>query len=110
MLTGPARLVGFLAPESSPLRRTCRCSPSGARTRPSRTPAQVVTGMTKRPDQEIGLGRRPARMGRIGRLRVAVEVLENPFDDRWIGHRGEGFATGQARAPSALCRKAPGGD
>ena len=40
--------------------------------------------MTKRSEQKIRLGRRTARMGRIGRLTVAAEGLENPFDDRWI--------------------------
>jgi hypothetical protein len=55
MLTGPARPVGFPAPESSPLRRKYRRSPSGARNRLSRRPARVVTGMTKRSDLEIGL-------------------------------------------------------
>jgi hypothetical protein len=34
--------------------------------------------MTKRSEQKIRLGRPPARMGRLA---VAAEVLENPFDD-----------------------------
>jgi hypothetical protein len=36
--------------------------------------------MTKRSKQEIALGRRPARVGRIGQLAVAAEVPENPLD------------------------------
>lgn len=40
--------------------------------------------MAKRSEQKIRLGRPPARICRIGRRRVAVEVLENPFDDEWI--------------------------
>jgi hypothetical protein len=40
--------------------------------------------LAKRSEQKIGRGRLPARMGRVGRLAVAVEVLENPFDDGWI--------------------------
>ena len=37
--------------------------------------------MMKRSDQEIALGRRPARICRIGRLGIASEVLQYPLDD-----------------------------
>jgi hypothetical protein len=40
--------------------------------------------MATRSDQQIALGRRPARISRIGRLRIASEVRQYPFDDRWI--------------------------
>ena len=39
---------------------------------------------TKRSEQTIGLGRPTARICRVGRLAVAAEVLEIPFDDGWI--------------------------
>jgi hypothetical protein len=48
------------------------------------TAARVLMRMAKRSEQEIRLGRPPARIGRIGRLAVAAEMLENPFDDGWI--------------------------
>ena len=41
----------------------------------------VLMGMTKRSDQQIALGRRPTWICRIGRLCIAAEVPENPFDD-----------------------------
>ena len=37
--------------------------------------------MAKRSDQEIALGRRPARMGRIDGFRSVAEVRQYPFDD-----------------------------
>ena len=41
----------------------------------------VLMGMTKRSDQQIALRRRPTWICRIGRLCIAAEVPENPFDD-----------------------------
>jgi hypothetical protein len=45
--------------------------------------------MTKRSEQKIGLGRRPARIHRVGRLAAAAEVLENPFDPGDTAKRAE---------------------
>ena len=45
------------------------------------TVARVVTNMTKRSDQEIALGRRPARMCWIDGLRSVAEMFQNPLDD-----------------------------
>jgi hypothetical protein len=42
--------------------------------------ARDLMRTTKRSDQEIALGRRPARVSRIGQLAVAAEVPENPLD------------------------------
>jgi hypothetical protein len=54
--------------------------------------------MAKRSEQKIGQGRHPARMGRIGRLAVAAEVLENPFDDGWILDAGNDLELAGATA------------
>ena len=43
--------------------------------------SMVLMGMAKRSDQQIALGRRPTWICRIGRLCIAAEVPENPFDD-----------------------------
>jgi len=56
----PAGPLLFLVPESFPFPRKCRRTPSRAETGPSRTTAWGMTGMTKRSDQQIALGRRPA--------------------------------------------------
>jgi hypothetical protein len=40
--------------------------------------------MATRSDQQIALGRRPARIGRIGRLTGATKVRQYPFNDRRI--------------------------
>ena len=45
--------------------------------------------MATRSDQQIALGRRPARISRIGRLRGVAEVLQNPLNDRWILDAGD---------------------
>src|SRR5690606_20414469 len=37
-----------------------------------------MTRITTQSDQQIGLRRCPARIGRIGRLAVAIQVIENP--------------------------------
>jgi hypothetical protein len=46
--------------------------------------APVVTGMTKRSDQQVALRRRPAQIGWICRLTGATKVLQYPLDDGQI--------------------------
>jgi hypothetical protein len=41
----------------------------------------MAARMAKRSDQQIALGRRPARMGWIGRLTGAAKVRQYPLDD-----------------------------
>ena len=57
--------------------------------------------MTKRSDQEIALGRRPTRVCRIGRLRIAAEMFQNPFDDGWVLDAGDHLEL-PAAAPADL--------
>jgi hypothetical protein len=45
--------------------------------------------MATRSDQQIALGRRPARIGRIGRLTGATKVRQYPFNDRRILDSGK---------------------
>ena len=92
-LPEPARSLATRARESSPLRRKCLRVRPQARRRPeparSRALARAVTRMARPSEQPIALGRRPTlataslqlpRMGRIDRLLVAAEVLQNPLD------------------------------
>ena len=57
--------------------------------------------MATRSDQQIALGRRPARISRIGRLRIASEVRQYPFNDGRILDAGDDLEL-PAAAPAGL--------
>jgi len=57
--------------------------------------------MTKRSAQQSASGRRPARISRIGRLAVAAEVLEYPFNERGFLGAGDHLEL-PAAAPAGL--------
>ena len=58
--------------------------------------------MATRSDQQIALGRRPARISRIGPLTAAAaEVLKYPFNDRGVLDAGDHLEL-PAAAPAVL--------
>ena len=84
--TKSARPLLSPACDSSPSAWKCQPCPILAETCPSRTSA---ASMATRSDQQIALGRRPARISRIGRLRIASEVHQYPLDDGRILDAGD---------------------